>query len=241
MPDQIEQSFNWLYELKGVSRSFPDGSSAVHVLSNISFRVASKQTVAILGKSGIGKSTLLSLLGLLDRQDSGELYFSGHCISEKSDRELCIFRNRLIGFVFQSFHLVSHLTVEKNVALPLLEAGHSLAQAKGEAMTQLERVGLADRSTFLPSQLSGGQRQRTAIARALVTRPSVILADEPTGNLDEDSSQHIMQLLFNLNEQSGTTLILITHDQTIAARCERVLTLSAQGLSENVRLSPREV
>lgn len=176
--------------------------------------------VAIIGKSGSGKSTLMHILGCLDRPTSGEVYFKGNKVSNLSEAELAHIRNQEVGFVFQSFHLLSRATALKNVALPLTYC--DLRQAKDKALKMLEEVGLADRADHFPNQLSGGEQQRVAIARALICNPTVIFADEPTGNLDTKSGRAVMNILKKLN-RSGKTLVLVTHDPALAKEADRII------------------
>jgi putative ABC transport system ATP-binding protein len=179
--------------------------------------------IAIMGKSGSGKSTFMNILGLLDQADSGDYDLAQRSISNYSDNELSIARNEMIGFVFQSFQLLPSLTALENVMLPLELAGNN--QAKAAAGALLDRVGLAHRLTHLPKQLSGGEQQRVALARAFVTKPAILFADEPTGNLDSKTGKHIIDLLFELNQENKTTLVLVTHDQALATLCQRSLHL----------------
>ena len=198
------------------------GDSTVEALRGVDFRIELRENVAIIGPSGSGKSTLLHILGLLDRPSSGQYLFAGVDTDTLDDDRLASLRNRAIGFIFQSFNLVSGESALENVASPLVYAGVKRKERIERATEALARVGLADRLGHDPSQLSGGQRQRVAIARALVTNPAVILADEPTGNLDSTSSRDIFDLLGRLHGE-GLTLVTITHDPRIAARADRVL------------------
>ena len=211
-----------LIEGRGLTRIYPMGDSEVAALRGIDFRIELGENVAIIGPSGSGKSTLLHILGLLDRQTSGQYLFAGVDTDTLDDDRLAALRNRAIGFVFQSFNLVSGESALENVAAPLVYAGVKRKERLERATYALQRVGLVDRMGHDPSQLSGGQRQRVAIARALVTNPAVILADEPTGNLDSTSSSDIFDLLGALHAE-GLTLVTITHDPRIAARASRVL------------------
>ncbi|HEY5032305.1 MAG TPA: ABC transporter ATP-binding protein [Actinomycetes bacterium] len=207
---------------RALRRVYRMGDSEVHALRGVDFTVSLGENVAIMGPSGSGKSTLLHILGLLDRPTSGEYLFAGVDTSRLDDDRLATLRNRAIGFIFQSFNLVSGETALDNVAAPLVYAGVKRRERNDRAREALVRVGLEDRLGHDPSQLSGGQRQRVAIARALVTRPPLLLADEPTGNLDSTSSADIFELLGQLHSE-GLTLVTITHDPRIAARAERVL------------------
>jgi putative ABC transport system ATP-binding protein len=211
-----------LIEGRGLTRVYSMGESEVAALRGVDFRIHLGENVAIIGPSGSGKSTLLHILGLLDRQTSGQYLFAGVDTDTLDDDRLAALRNRAIGFIFQSFNLVSGESALENVAAPLVYAGVRRKERIERAQEALLRVGLADRLHHDPSQLSGGQRQRVAIARALVTRPAVILADEPTGNLDSRSSADVFALLSQLQEE-GLTLVTITHDQRIASRAARIL------------------
>jgi putative ABC transport system ATP-binding protein len=203
--------------------SSPDGT--LTILDGVSFEVAAGETVAIIGASGAGKSTLLALLAGLDEPTSGHTWLSGSDLTRLDEDGRAAVRARHVGFVFQSFHLLPSLTALENVMLPLELAG--TAQAKALALEVLGRVGLGPRSGHYPRQLSGGEQQRVAIARAFVTHPAVLFADEPTGNLDAATGAKIIELLFELNRSSQTTLVLVTHDQAIAERCGRIIRLDA--------------
>lgn len=209
--------------LSGITLGYPTGSSVQTVLNDISLSVPTGQSCAIVGSSGSGKSTLLNIIGLLDRPTSGRVYLAGEDMSTATAEWRARTRNRLIGFVFQSFNLLPRLSVLDNVALPLLYRGQNRQWAREAALYQLERVGLGEKSGYLPADLSGGQRQRVAIARALVGEPALILADEPTGNLDRQTAHEIVSLLLSLNEKNGTTLVMVTHDEGIADRMQRCI------------------
>jgi putative ABC transport system ATP-binding protein len=211
-----------LIEGRGLTRVYRMGDSEVAALRGVDFRIQLGENVAIIGPSGSGKSTLLHILGLLDRPSAGHYLFAGVDTDTLDDDRLAALRNRAIGFIFQSFNLVSGESALENVASPLVYAGVKRKERLERAHEALVRVGLGDRLHHDPSQLSGGQRQRVAIARALVTRPAVILADEPTGNLDSHSSADVFALLEELQAE-GLTLVTITHDPRIAARAQRVL------------------
>lgn len=210
------------------------GDSAVHALNGLSLHIEAREFVAVMGSSGSGKSTLLNLLGCLDIPTSGSYLLADEDVSQMSDDRLTDIRNRRIGFVFQTFNLIPRMTALQNVALPLLYARLPRSERQRRAMAMLERVGLADRSHHKPSELSGGQRQRVAIARALINEPSIILADEPTGNLDSATSYEIMAFLKDLHAQ-GHTLILVTHEDDIAAYADRIIEMKDGALLKDVR------
>jgi putative ABC transport system ATP-binding protein len=205
--------------LADIHKSYGSGSARLSVLRSVTLDVPAGSFCAITGSSGSGKSTLLNIIGLLDRPDDGSFMFDGMDVRAASADQLAAMRNRRIGFVFQSFHLLSRLTAVDNVTLPFLYRGLSPRACRGRAMEMLERVGLAGRAHHRPDELSGGQRQRVAIARAIVGEPSLLLADEPTGNLDSQSARQILDLFFELNVETGVTVIIVTHDPSIAARC----------------------
>jgi len=207
----------------GKQVSSPEGTLAI--LSGVSLAITRGETVAVMGASGAGKSTLLALLAGLDEPTTGEIHLAEHPLTRLDEDGRAAVRARHVGFVFQSFHLVPSLTALENVMLPLELAGRS--DARAAALEVLGRVGLAARVGHYPRQLSGGEQQRVAIARAFVTRPDVLFADEPTGNLDAATGERIMELLFGLNAATGTTLVLVTHDRELAARCGRVIRLDA--------------
>jgi len=207
-------------EVKNLTKMYKMGDQEVHALAGVSFDIQQGEMIAIIGSSGSGKSTLMNILGCLDRPTSGQYFLDGEDVSKLGTNRLARIRNQKIGFVFQSFNLLSRMSALENVEVPLLYSGvHS---AKDRALAALDRVGLGSRSDHEPNQLSGGQRQRVAIARALVTNPTIILADEPTGNLDSKTSVEIMGLFRELNEQ-GVTLIIVTHEHDIAAYCKRMI------------------
>jgi putative ABC transport system ATP-binding protein len=207
----------------GKQVSSPEGTLAI--LSDVTFAIARGETVAVMGASGAGKSTLLALLAGLDEPTAGAVRLAGSDLGTLDEDGRAAVRARHVGFVFQSFHLVPSLTALENVMLPLELAGRR--DARGAAREVLGRVGLAERVGHYPRQLSGGEQQRVAIARAFVTRPDVLFADEPTGNLDAATGERIMELLFGLNAATGATLVLVTHDRALAARCGRVIRLDA--------------
>jgi lipoprotein-releasing system ATP-binding protein len=217
---------------RGVGRSFTEGGSTLQVLNGVDLSVSSGERLAIIGASGSGKTTLLQILGGLDRPDVGEVAVNGENIHSLSESERGALRNRAIGFVYQFHHLLPEFSALENVAMPLLVRREPTSVAMGRARDMLTRVGLAERLTHRPSQLSGGERQRTAVARALVTSPSVVLADEPTGNLDGRNAEQVFALMLELNRAFGTSLIVVTHDARLAARMDRVLELRAGALQE---------
>jgi putative ABC transport system ATP-binding protein len=209
--------------LEGITKLYRTGSVEVEALKGISLHIPEGEFVAIMGPSGSGKSTLMNIIGCLDLPTSGTYILDGYDVSDLTDDQLAWIRNRKIGFVFQSFNLIPRVTALHNVEMPLIYAGDH-EQREARALAALEAVGLAERARHMPSELSGGQQQRVAVARALVTDPAILLADEPTGNLDSESSIEIMKLLRDLNEQ-GRTIVLITHEPDIAAFAGRVVRL----------------
>ena len=210
-----------LMTLEGISQSYRIGERVIPILKNISLTLWRGTTCALLGASGSGKSTLLNILGLLDRPASGQFRFADQDMLTASVDELAAIRNREIGFVFQSFNLLPHLTALANVALPLTYRGMSHHEAHAYALDQMRRVGLAGHAEHRPAELSGGQCQRVAIARALVGNPAIILADEPTGNLDSTTAAGVMDLLLELNRERGVTLMVVTHDASVAKQLDR--------------------
>jgi putative ABC transport system ATP-binding protein len=218
-------------EAVGVGKQVSSPEGTLAILSGVSLAIARGETVAVMGASGAGKSTLLALLAGLDEPTTGQVRLADCELTTLDEDGRAAVRARHVGFVFQSFHLVPSLTAVENVMLPLELAGRS--DARGAALEVLGRVGLAERVGHYPRQLSGGEQQRVAIARAFVTRPDVLFADEPTGNLDAATGERIMDLLFGLNAETGTTLVLVTHDRTLAARCGRVIRLDAGRIVED--------
>ena len=223
-----------LVALRDVVRAYPRGASQVVALAGVNLEVAAGEKLAIMGPSGSGKTTLLSILGCLDRPSSGEHLFEGRSVGALGDDELSRLRNRSVGFVFQAFHLIPELTVAENVETPLLYAGRPLEEWRARALGALERVGLAHRAEHRPSELSGGEAQRAAIARALVTEPRLLLADEPTGNLDTRTGEEIAGLLDEVHHQ-GATVVLVTHNETLGRRAERVVRLRDGRVESEVR------
>lgn len=213
-----------IIKLKDINKTYP-GIVPLHVLKDINLDIDRGELVSIMGASGSGKSTLLNILGILDNYDSGEYHLDGVLIKDLSENRAAELRNRLIGFVFQSFNLISYKNAVENVALPLFYQGVSRRKRNALAMEQLERMGLADRAHHLPGELSGGQKQRVAIARALITKPSIILADEPTGALDSTTSRDVMNLFRDLNAE-GMTIIIVTHDPGVGAATNRIIRIS---------------
>ncbi|MDE6427455.1 MAG: ABC transporter ATP-binding protein [Muribaculaceae bacterium] len=211
--------------LKDINKTYP-GIVPLHVLRDSNLHIDRGELVSIMGASGSGKSTLLNILGILDNYDSGEYWLDGVLIRNLSENRAAELRNRMIGFVFQSFNLINYKDAVENVALPLFYQGVSRKKRRLLAMEQLERVGLADRAHHLPGELSGGQKQRVALARALITNPSIILADEPTGALDSKTSKEVMQLFRDLNADRGMTIIIVTHDPGVGEQTNRIIRIS---------------
>ncbi|WP_432696921.1 ABC transporter ATP-binding protein [Marinobacterium sp. YM272] len=219
-----------MIEARAISKHFDTEAGRVALFSDLDLSVPVGESLAVVGRSGAGKSTLLSLLAGLDTPSSGSVSIAGQAIETLDDRQRAELRASKISFIFQSFHLLPELTALDNVRLPLEIRG--AANPEQDARHWLTEVGLGERTDHYPSQLSGGEQQRVAIARAFATRPALLFADEPTGNLDEDTGSHIIEQLFSLNQQEGTTLILITHDPELAARCQRRLRLHNGQLTE---------
>jgi putative ABC transport system ATP-binding protein len=232
-----------LIQLQDITRIFSVGGEEVRALRGISFGIARGEWVAIIGQSGSGKTTLMNLLGCLDTPSSGRYFLNGKDVSRMSDDELAMIRNKEIGFIFQTFQLLPRETAQSNVELPLVYRGLPARERKERARAALEKVGLGNRMHHKPNELSGGQRQRVAIARALVAEPSMLLADEPTGNLDSATGEEIVRLFEELH-RAGHTLVLVTHEPKLAARCPRAVRLSdgevvADGPGREVALSDR--
>ena len=214
-----------IVRVETLGKTVPNGSTGLTILSDVSFDVGAGEAVAIVGVSGSGKSTLLGLMAGLDTPTAGRVYIKGHDLFSLDEDGRAALRARHLGFVFQSFQLLPAMTALENVMLPLELAGDR--DARNAAAKMLERVGLQERLNHYPKQLSGGEQQRVAIARAFVTQPTLLLADEPTGNLDAATGTQVIELMFELNAERGTTLVLVTHDESLSQRCDRVLRLSA--------------
>jgi lipoprotein-releasing system ATP-binding protein len=209
-----------MLECINLSHTYHDGENDVNVLKNVNLAVKEGESVAIIGSSGSGKSTLLHLLGSLDTPSEGQILFAGQDISGYSSSQLARLRNQQMGFIYQFHHLLPEFSALENVAMPLLIQGQTSAQANAEAAVWLEKVALAHRANHYPEQLSGGERQRVAIARAMITRPQLILADEPTGNLDEQTGQMVFDLLLQLQQSARTALVIVTHDLQLAQQLD---------------------
>ena len=214
-----------LIELSGISKSYRTGDVVTPVLFDIALQVSQGDYVALMGPSGSGKSTLMNLLGLLDRADGGHYRLDGQDVTDLSAAQHAEVRNRTIGFVFQSFNLLKRMNVLENVALPLLYAGQSRAAARKRAQEVLDQVGLATLGHRMPNQLSGGQQQRVAIARSLVNRPPLLLADEPTGNLDTKTTNEVLEVIGQLNREQGLTIVIVTHEADVARHAKRLVKL----------------
>ena len=214
-----------MIHLQNIEKVYRTDTIETRALNHISLDVAKGEFLSVMGPSGCGKSTLLNIMGLLDEPTGGELKIDDQKTDHLSDKELARFRNKKIGFIFQSYHLINDLKVLDNVELPLLYRSSTARDRKGLATTALEKVGLSNRMGHFPAQLSGGQKQRVAIARAIVGRPEIILADEPTGNLDSAMSNEIMEILVGLNKNEGTTIIMVTHDEHMARKTHRLVRL----------------
>jgi|TARA_B110000444_G_scaffold19038_1_gene15945 putative ABC transport system ATP-binding protein len=224
-----------MLEIKNLNKSYKMGDSSLHVLKGIDLFAKSGEMVAIMGSSGSGKSTLLNIIGILDEADSGDYVLDGVEIKNLNEKKAANYRNRFLGFVFQSFNLINYKNAMENVALPLYYQGLKRKERQEKAMFHLEKVGLADWAKHLPSELSGGQKQRVAIARALASEPKLLLADEPTGALDTTTSSEIMQFLQQLNDE-GKTILLVTHEEDIAQMCKRIVRLRDGVIIEDTKI-----
>jgi putative ABC transport system ATP-binding protein len=221
---------------RGLRKEYGKEAGLVRAVDGVDLEVAAGETLAVMGPSGCGKSTLLHLLGGLDRPTAGEIWLAGQRVDQQTERALARLRRDAVGFVFQAFHLMDELTAVENVEVPALLAGRPARAARRRAAGLLERVGLADRAAFLPSALSGGQRQRVAIARALVADPQVVLADEPTGNLDSEATLDVLRLFESLHN-AGQTLVVVTHDSRIAATADRMISMRDGAFIDETRLT----
>jgi len=213
-----------MIDIEGLNKSYPIGNSSLHVLKGIDLKINEGELVAIMGSSGSGKSTLLNIIGMLDNYDSGSYKLDNVPIKDLDETKAAKYRNKFLGFVFQSFNLINYKTALENIALPLYYQGISRNERQKVAQDYLKKVGLADWAEHLPSELSGGQKQRIAIARALASQPKVLLADEPTGALDSTTSEEVMDLIKQINNE-GKTILVVTHEQDIANMCKRIITL----------------
>jgi len=220
----------WVIETKDLRKIYKMGDVEVQALAGVSFKIKRGEVLSIMGPSGSGKSTLMNLLGCLDRPTSGDYILDGQLVSHMTDDQLAIVRNRKVGFVFQSFNLLTRASALSNVEMPLRYAGVRRGRVD-RAKAALQSVGLGDRMNHRPTELSGGQQQRVAVARALINNPAILMADEPTGNLDSRSGREIMELILHLNQEFGTTIIIVTHDPSVSAQTQRVIRLR-DGLME---------
>jgi putative ABC transport system ATP-binding protein len=233
-----------MIEIKDLHKSYKMGTNSLHVLKGINFEVSEGEMVAIMGSSGSGKSTLLNILGILDEADKGSYHLDGTVIKNLNQKVAAKYRNKFLGFVFQSFNLINYKSALDNVALPLYYQGVKRNVRMEKALNYLDKVGLADWSSHLPNELSGGQKQRVAIARALASNPKVLLADEPTGALDSTTSYEVMELIQEINDE-GKTILIVTHEDDIAHMCKRIVNLKDgiiidDSLVEQVRVKSLE-
>jgi putative ABC transport system ATP-binding protein len=231
----MKESENTLVRARGLRKEYGSGEGMVRAVDEVDLEVARGETLSIMGPSGCGKSTLLHLLGGLDRPSAGELWLAGRRVDRFSERALAQLRRHEVGFVFQAYHLMDELTAQENVELPALLAGRSPGEARRRARHLLDQVGLAERAEHLPSALSGGQRQRVAIARALANEPLLVLADEPTGNLDSAATLEVLRLFEALHD-AGLTLVIVTHDERIAATADRLISMRDGAFVDETRL-----
>lgn len=229
-----------MLEIKKLNKSYKIGDSTLHVLKGINLSVKEGEMIAIMGSSGSGKSTLLNIIGILDELDSGDYNLDGIQIKGLSEKKAAQYRNKFLGFVFQSFNLINFKNALENVALPLYYQGLNRKERQQKAMFHLQKVGLADWSSHLPNELSGGQKQRVAIARALASNPKLILADEPTGALDSTTSQEIMKFLQKLNDE-GKTILIVTHEEDISLMCKRIVRLKDGIITEDRKIKQNKL
>ena len=225
-----------MIEISNLHKSYKMGSNSLHVLKGINFSVADGELLSIMGSSGSGKSTLLNILGMLDEADEGSYVLDGVPIKNLTEKQAAKYRNKFLGFIFQSFNLIGYKTALDNVALPLYYQGHARGERMDRAMSYLEKVGLADWAGHLPNELSGGQKQRVAIARALASDPKVLLADEPTGALDSKTSYEVMDLIQEINDE-GRTILVVTHEHDIAQMTKRIVNLKDGVIVEDTLVS----
>lgn len=225
---------------QSLTKTYQSNGLQVHALRDVNFELQQGEFVAVMGTSGCGKSTLLHLLGGLDSPSSGEIILGGQRIDQRNETQRAIMRRKQVGFVFQRFNLINNLTVADNIELPALMAGISAKKAEAKRQALLDELGIGDKANALPSQLSGGQQQRVAIARALINEPAVLLADEPTGNLDSQSAREVLNLLRRYH-QNGQTILLVTHDAKVASMADRVITMRDGQIVEDTQLDPDSV
>ena len=235
--EKLDMEGDFVLQARQLGKCYEQGDLSVEVLRNVSLSVAKAERVAIIGSSGSGKSTLLHLLGGLDTPTAGSVHLAGSNLSDMSQAERGRLRNKSVGFVYQFHHLLPEFSALENVSMPLLIGGEAKDTAAEKAGELLGRVGLGERLRHKPAELSGGERQRAAIARALINRPDVVLADEPTGNLDEDTAAKVYELMLTLNRELGTSFLVVTHDTRLASRMDRVLHLSHGELHDQVTLT----
>lgn len=224
-----------MLKINQLHKSYPIGDSSLHVLKGIDLKVEEAEMVAIMGSSGSGKSTLLNIIGMLDEADSGDYILDGLPIKDLTEKKAAVYRNKFLGFIFQSFNLINYKNALENVALPLYYQGMKRKERQEKALFHLEKVGLADWAKHLPKELSGGQNQRVAIARALAANPKLLLADEPTGALDTKTSHEIMAFIQHLNDE-GKTILMVTHEEDIANMCKRIVRLRDGVIMEDKKI-----